>query len=370
MTLQGMGRQLLFIDLKELEGQMYTQPGQHILVMGATGSGKSSSCMKIAYNLWKAGETVIWRDDANLEFLSFLPVLPVKLYIPEGCDLHLEKVLDSNLLSLVEKVHYDWRRPMEVMPTFDNEKLNVLLFDLYTIDLKVSVQFWTNFFWSLYRYKREQIKEPWSLIIDELNDLAPGRGRGTFEAQLRLSSQIFHALKKFRKMNLRLVGSTHNFNDLHAPLRGQFNYYIIKRMRREHVPSRFINYAHLIERMKLSHAILVDRYGNFQFLTWTEETRWHRDPERLIRLRPKKWKIPWSGEITAEEEEADRKGVAWRKRCLLLLRMLDSLLGYEVGYRAIQELFELSPSYAHHLRTLSREIPEEQVEEALSLLSP
>jgi len=364
-----MARQFLYVDPKELQGQMYLSHGNHLLIIGATGSGKTSSLMKVTYNLWKVGETIIWRDDANLEFLSFLPYIDCKLYLPEGCDLHLDEVLAPSMLKRVEKVHYDWHRPGELMPSFDNERLNILLFDLFTIDLETSVRFWTQFFWELYRYKRQEIKEPWSLVIDELNDLAPGKARGTFAGQLRLSSSIYHSLKKYRKMNLRLVASTHNFNDLHAPLRGQFNYYLLKRMRREHVPERFVNYAHVIERMSVRHAILVDRYGNFQFIyPWTEETRWHEDMEKLIKLKPQRWKIPWSGEVREEEEdEKGRRGV-WKKRALLLLRLLDELDVARVDYNFIRRLFGLAPGYSSTLSQMVREIPDEEVAEALKLL--
>ena len=367
MATLGMGRELLFLDPREVEkGLMYTEPGNHILIIGATGSGKTSTLLKVTYNLWKEMETVIWRDDANLEFLSVVHAAPIKLYLPEGCDLHFERVLRGAMRDRVERAEYDWHHPEKMFPTYDRDKFNVLLFDLFTTDPKTIVTFWTKFFWEIYRYKRAQIRQPWALVVDELNDLAPGKARGTFTGQLTPSSRIYSSLKKFRKMNLRVVGTTHNYNDLHAPLRGQFNYNILKRMRRDMVPSRFFNFAHTIERMKVNECIIVDRYGNYQMIdNWTETSRWHIDPTRTVRLKPLKYKVPWSGEVVEEEAETeDRRSREWRNRALLLIKVID-LLGYPMDYKKVAGVLGLSKSYSHEIRKQAENLPEEMVNRAM-----
>ena len=338
MTL-GLGKQLLFIDR-----DMYKRHGSHILIVGATGSGKSSSLMKVAYNLYKVGETVIWRDDANLEFFGFLKVLPVKCFLPEGCTL---KYRHENL----EFVHYNPQDLSRLFPQFENDRLNVLLFDLFSFDHEVTIKFWVRFFHELYRYKRARIHEPWSLVIDELNDLAPGTRRGYIKNQLILASNIFHSTKKFRKMNLRLVGTTHNYNDLHPPLRAQFDYYIFKSMRREMVPERFWRYASLIEKLPVDQAIIVDRTGHFQIVEkWTEYTRHHSEPGVMVRLSPKRVMVPFDGEVSVEEADTSAKATSakWRTRALKLARIL-----YEHGlltkYSEFRDLLGLSEGYAWRL---------------------
>jgi len=366
MATLGMSRELLFLDPREVEkGLIYREPGNHILIVGATGSGKTSTLFKVAYNLWKEMETVIWRDDANLEFLSVVKAVPIKLYMPEGCDLHVGRVLRGAQRGRVEKTWYDWHKPEDMFPTYDRDRLNVLLFDLFTTDPKVIVRFWTRYFWEIYRFKRARIDDPWALVIDELNDLAPGKARGTFMGQLTLSSRIYSSLKKFRKMSLRLVGTTHNYNDLHAPLRGQFNYNILKRMRRDMVPSRFFSFRHTIERMRVNNCIVVDRYGNYQLIdNWTETTRWHVDPTRLVKLTPKKYKVPWSGEVV-DEEEGGEKAMKWRERALLLLKVIDNL-GYPLNYKKVSEVLGLSTGYSHDLLKKADELPEDLVNKAMN----
>ena len=169
MSRTGLGKELLFIDPKLLteSGSMYEENGAHILIAGATGSGKTATLLRVTYNLWKAGKTIIWRDDANLEFLSMAKHVRMKLFIPDGCDLHIKH-------PNVEKVFYDWKNLPALFPRFSGDRINVLLFDLYTIDHEVTVKFWTRFFDEIYRFKRVRIEDPWALVVDELNDLAPG----------------------------------------------------------------------------------------------------------------------------------------------------------------------------------------------------
>jgi energy-coupling factor transporter ATP-binding protein EcfA2 len=357
-----MGNQLIFIDPAEVghgktSPKMWRDPGMHILICGSSGSGKTSTLHKCTYNLWKEGETIIWRDDANLEFFSFANIVPIRLYLPEGCDLkyNVERFPPEK----IEKVHYNYRKIQNLFPTLKRDKLNVILFDLFSMNYELTVHFWTKFFYELYRYKRMRVGQPWSLVIDELNDLAPGARRGVVQESLKLSNMIFSAMKKFRKMKIRLVGTTHNYNDIHAPLRGQFNYYIIKRLRRDHVPERFFNYATQIESMGPDQCIIVDRKGNFQWIRkWTEYSRWHRDPSKWIRLKPVQPYVKWEGEIdTTEEERPGKRGAReWRERTILMLKVLKDA-GYDLDRNTVANLFSVSQNYAGAMLTEANKIP-------------
>ena len=366
-----MGGKALFIDPNEsstVSGRtpaMYRDPGQHIEILGASGSGKTSTLLKVTYNLWKVGETVIWRDDQNLEFLSFLNKAPIRLWQPNGCDLLLRH-------PSIEKQWYDWQSPMEMMPRFTGDRLNVILFDLFTLDHALTVEFWTDFFECLYQYKRMRIDEAWSLVIDEFNDLAPGKNRGRIRGQSKLSNAIFSSMKKFRKMWVRLVASTHNWNDIHAPIRGQFMYYIYKATRRENVPERFLFYATNIENMEQNQCIIVDRRGRHQFVgDWNEQSRSHLNPAEWITLKPARTRVPWTGEVRKPtKEESGRRADLWKTRAILGLRVIKDLfseIGRDFGYREIAALFDLSISPSHTYDQLSETIPPEAWQRQLEL---
>jgi len=335
--MSGLGKELLFIDPREItQKRMYTEPGGHILIVGATGSGKTSTLFKVMYNLWKAGETIIFRDDANLEFLALVKLLPFKLFIPVDCVLHFDH-------KNITKVYYDPEKLENLFPQFESDKINVLLFDLFTTSHAVTVKFWTKFFY--------------------------GSRRGVIQGQIKLSSNIYASMKKFRKMRIRLVGSTHNFNDIHAPLRGQFSYYIFKAMRREHVPERFWSYAHKIENMKTNECIIVDRRGFHQFITrWSEKSRWHIDPKKWVKLKPQTINVPWDGEIIAKTTSPGRRAQQWKTRALIVLKMVIDLMAdqeIDFGYRDVAAVFDLSRSHSHTIYDEAMSIPRHAWEERL-----
>lgn len=119
--------------------------------------------------------------------------------------------------------------------------------------------------------------------------------------------------------------------------------------------------------MGVKHPILVGRYGNFQFIyPWTEETYWHRDPERIIKLSPKRWKIPWSGEVANEEVNEHEASRRWRER-IPLIKLLEAL-GYDIDYKAIRGIFDLNPSYSYYIKQQPDLIPRDQIERALTVL--
>lgn len=297
----------------------------------------------MGYNLLKKGEVVIWRDDANLEFISYAKHVPIRVFLPEGCRLFYKH-------RNVEYIEYDHKKIRDLFPQFENGYLNVLLFDLFTTAPVVAVRFWVRFFQEIYRYKRARIHEPWSLVIDELNDLAPGSRRGYVRDQLKLASQIYFNMKKFRKMRLRLVGSTHNYNDLHRPVRTQFNYVILKSMRREMVPEALWAYGAKIEHLPVDRVWIMDESGNFQMdIEWSEYISSIEDSSRRIKLSPLRVSVPFDGEIEEEETKKEtKKSEQWRLRALKTLKLaIDH--GADIDYRALENLWGVSQSYSWKL---------------------
>lgn len=332
-------RQILHVDIEDIYN-----PGKHIIIVGASGSGKTSALFKVMYNSWKVGDTIIWRDDANLEFISFSRYIPCKVFVPEGCKLHYHH-------KNVEYVEYDPNDLIALFPQFHQDHINVILFDLFCLEHAHMIQFWVNFFADIYRYKRMRIKESWALVLDEMNDLTPGTRRGVIPGQLRLSSNVYFSMKKFRKMKLKIQATTHNWNDLHPPVRNQFNFQILKSMRKEMVPNKFFNYANKIEAIPIDKVWIVDEAGRFQMdVAWSEYTTDHRDPtgKKEIKLEPKQQYIPFEGEVELEVEQGGARFKKWRERALMLATLaLDA--GLFEDYKDLgRDFMGLSNSQAHN----------------------
>lgn len=276
---------------------------KHIFVIGGSGSGKTSTLLLLTGLYYDNGETIIWRDDTSLEFLSLKDVIPWLVFLPEGCELHYK---DPN----IEYAYYDPWRLNTLFNQLDRNRGNAVVFDLYTFDMSTFISFWSRFFYSLYKWKRTRVKQRMALITDELNDLAPGVRRGYIPRQLALSSNIYFSMKKFRKEGIRLVASTHAYGDIHKPVREAFNFNIFKKMDEGAIPSKFQRYSKVIERLKVNEMIIVDEEKSFNKMNVKE---W---------VKPKKFSVTWKGDVK-KETVAKRKEVdQWKKRVAVLGEIL------------------------------------------------
>jgi len=113
-----------------------------------------------------AGEYVIVRDIGEaFEFLSLDEAkvkgvtndgFPIRGFVPEVCRINYNH---KNF----EQVTYD---PRDLTPLFGqltNEKINLVFFEIFTVDLKVQVKFWNNFFTQLLFWKR--LPNNWKLPL-------------------------------------------------------------------------------------------------------------------------------------------------------------------------------------------------------------
>jgi len=298
-------------DFSRLDNVLYVNletmfyPGKHILIAGGAGSGKTSTLLLLAKLFYDNNETIIWRDDSSLEFLSLADDVPIKIFIPEKCTLHYEH-------ANVEFFEYKPTEILSILNNLDSQKINAILFDLFCFDIAKFIKFWKDFFYALYKWKRTKIGPAFAFFTDELNDLASGARRGYIPKQLSLASNIFFSLKKYRKEKIRLVASTHGFNDLHKPVRDSFNFYIIRKMRKEAVPERFQNYAALIEKLEINQGIVVDETGAFNRM------------EFPLYVKPKNISVKFEGDIEEPMSlsRAEKIAEAYRERLVLTAQLL------------------------------------------------
>jgi len=317
--------QVLYVNL---EPMFY--PGKHILVAGGAGSGKTSTLLLMAKLFYDNNETIVWRDDSSLEFLSLADEVPLKIFIPRNCRLNYTH-------PNVEFFEYDPKNIFGIFNNFDQKKINAILFDLFCFDIGKFIRFWKDFFYALYKWKRTKMGTAVAFFTDELNDLAAGARRGYIPKQLNLASNIFFSLKKFRKEKIRLVASTHGFNDLHKPVRDSFNFYIIRKMRREAVPDRFVNYTHLIEKLDVKEGIVVDETGAFNRM------------EFPLYVKPKNVSVTFEGDIeeleTRETQREMGMAVKYRERLAISGKaLLDH--GVVKSYDELAQLWNVSTGEA------------------------
>jgi intein/homing endonuclease len=160
---------------------------KHILILGGSGSGKTSALLLWCYLFKQNGETILWRDDSSTEWLSLVDQFPWRVFIPQNCAFSYKH-------ENVEYITYD---PWDLKTLFKEVKrgqAHAIEFDPFTMDISVFVDFWSRFFFDLYKWKGPDIRSKVAFFTDELNDLAAGARRGFVPRQLQLASRIYLCL--------------------------------------------------------------------------------------------------------------------------------------------------------------------------------
>jgi len=171
---------------------------KHILVLGSTGAGKTSTLLLLCYLFNHNGETILWRDDTSTEWLSLVDTFPWRVFVPIGCEFCYKH-------PNVEYIYYD---PFDLHTLFNEIKrgaVHAIEFDPFVFETSAFIGFWSRFFYELYRWKGPDARSKLAFFTDELNDLAAGAKRGYVPRQLQLASNIYLAQKKYRKEKIRLV---------------------------------------------------------------------------------------------------------------------------------------------------------------------
>jgi len=256
-------------DLRDL-----FKSGRHTLVIGQPRSGKTTFLFYLTMLFHLAGEYIVVRDIGEaFEFLSLAEArvkgvaedgFQLRGFVPEGCRINYNH---KNF----EQVTYD---PTDLTTLFDqltNEKINLVFFEIFTLDLKLQVKFWNKFFTQLLFWKRlpRHWKLPICLIMDEFADLCPGKGRSFLRDQHRVSQLIAYNHRKFRRHYIRLIGAVHYFRDITVPVRQRFDCYVIKKNypNPDEVPFTLQNYIRLFPKLEVDELIYLDSAKNFNRFT-------------------------------------------------------------------------------------------------------
>jgi hypothetical protein len=230
-----------------------TEPGQHILILGPTGVGKTYIIIVFAYAFYNR-ECIIWRDDSKLDFLNLLPKMKVRAFIPEGATFDYEH---PNL----EVVEFN---PQQIRNTILNvlarkECVNVIVYDRFNWFPERFVLFWNRMFYELWMWKNDpaNISQPVTIFVDEFPDLAPARDLALLDSHRMLAARIVFNIRKFRSQGVRFIASAHHYTDLHSGVKGNFMFTIVKRTNRANsLPEEIRDYADKIARLTKTQAFV------------------------------------------------------------------------------------------------------------------
>lgn len=208
----------------------FWEDGNHIFVVGQTGTGKSVFLLNMAYLFYQLGKTVIHRDDGGLESLLLAPIIKdFHVWIPEGVQFQAENW--EHMLPN-EPNRFDPKRARKLVRSILAVKgFHTIIFDAYCMMGDTTVKFWGPFFKELIFALQQEpthLKESRVLSTDELNDIIQPSVHAWTPEHKQARGLMESAIRKLRKHRVKIIASCHRPNQLPINVRSQFAYFIFK----------------------------------------------------------------------------------------------------------------------------------------------
>ncbi len=215
--------------LRKFEKEFLKKPGEHLLEIGITGSGKTQTLYWLVDGLVNRGknETIVWFDTGkSSEFLTLAKFKPLRLIIPETLDIDVSLKTDN--LNEIERVHvFDFG---EVWRSLDKHKINVISFEPFVLHPEIYTKIVGKLFTALIRLAHDYaLPTPMTIIYDEFHKVAPGQGHGLSEKHYRFGSIIQLNIERLRSLKVRFVATSHGWTKIRRGVRSSFNWFICKR---------------------------------------------------------------------------------------------------------------------------------------------
>jgi len=225
---------------KKISLNGYFDEGNHILVIGKTGSGKTVLQLNQLLDFYDKGFKIVHRDLEAVEFVKL--IYPVKhgdhvhfvkhfnVYIPKKC------VFKHPFLEKEDRITvnvFDYKKPYDLACELvdTKEKFNVILFDAFARGKELTAIFWSGFFDSIIDVLIDtppNRKTKMLLSVDELNDLVHPQKMALTPVHDQFRAVFEYDIRKIRKHGVKLFCSTHRPNQLTLNVRSQFSFIWVK----------------------------------------------------------------------------------------------------------------------------------------------
>jgi len=255
----------------------FYKEGNHVLILGKTGSGKTVLLLNLIKKFLEHGFRVIHRDDGGLEFLKLLDFVDeIAVMKPSTCYFNVasDKVIIYD---------YDVEKPYELVKFLLDSKhqFMVILFDVYCKDKELAADFWSEFFdafITILMQRHVSVKRKVVLSFDEINDIIQPQKMELTPVHRKVRALVEYNIRKLRKHKVKLVCTSHRPNQLTLNIRSQFSYVFVKQsfgydlyqfLNKElvHIGSRlFFKILRDIKDLDVAYAYLFDKKGYFDKL--------------------------------------------------------------------------------------------------------
>ena len=223
----------IFFNSSIYQNEFIQAPGEHGVIYGTTGSGKTNLLIDIVFDLKKAGETIIYRDyGKEVETLSLAQKYPLKIFYPLHDDITLEA---KNLPASFKDISYfQFSSAEDILNNLSSKEINVLSMRRYLRDPGTFNRFWSELLLLFIDHALAQkLPRPLTFALDEMHNITPGRGHSySFDTNKtnKLSNQIAFSLQNLRATQTRILATSHGISSLYSDIRRAFQWYFFKRL--------------------------------------------------------------------------------------------------------------------------------------------
>ena len=212
----------------KIASDFFNVPGRHLGIFGHSGVGKTQSTFWIVAEMVNRGkETIVWFDTGkSSDLLRLLDFNDLVAIIPVGYDITLSYKQEEYRGHITKKFFTHLNHAFNLI---EKEKINIIMLRPFLQDQITCTIETTDFFSELMeRAKRYDLPVPMTLILDEIQYIAPSDGYEFNKAQKSVIVALGHNIDQLRSWGIRIVGVGQDWGKVHRGVRNQFKCLLIR----------------------------------------------------------------------------------------------------------------------------------------------
>jgi len=214
--------------VQQFEDHFLSQPGEHLIEIGITGSGKTQGLYWVLDGILKNSpdEVIVWFDSGKSnEILSLARLRPLNVIIPEGTEINITASTQDIKVTKFKSLSEIWTKHLDT-----TGRINIACIEPYVIEPMIYTKAFTKLFGELIKLAHNyEVPSPMCIFVDEFHRLAPSKGNAIDAAQMKMGGVLQHNIELLRSLKIRFVCTTHGWQKIRSGVRNSFNWIMVRR---------------------------------------------------------------------------------------------------------------------------------------------
>lgn len=250
-----------------IKKQFFQQPGEHMIVTGTTGTGKTNFLIYLMLGILanNPAETIVWLDiGKSSEILLLAQFMPVRVIVPRGMtfrydiyDEWKDKIYD---IHVVEADSYQ-----SIWKLIKHGYINVISWKPYILRARTYTRFIGGLFETLIEMASDEIiPVPLSLFCDEFHLVVPEKGHQIDSQHYAAGAVVQLNIELLRSMLARIVGASQGYTKIRKGVRDEMGWKGIKRgCQFDSEEYKLRQFNRVFEKLRPDQAIIASPYKDF-----------------------------------------------------------------------------------------------------------